>query len=144
MAQGDGWIFNHFKMRVLEGIIDLSETSGAHTVKVMLISSGDPGVDGTQGYSTWTPTEESGAGYSAGGGTLANKTVTQDDTNNLAKFDGDNVTFTGLDVGTPAYAIMYDDTAPGKPGIAYWELGVASNGGDYTLQWHTDGIITLA
>jgi hypothetical protein len=60
------------------------------------------------------------------------------------KFDANDVTWTGLDVGTPSHAILYDSTPSETCLIAYWEVTTASNGGDYTLSWHTNGILTLA
>lgn len=145
MAEGDGAVFNVFKAIVLAGEVDIA--ASGDTLKVMMVDSGwTPTIDGVLGYADVSADEVSGTGYTAGGITLANQAVTQDDTNNRAKFDGDDVTWSGLgaDVGTPAYAILYDDTHASKRLIARWELGRPANGSDYKLQWHTDGILLLA
>jgi len=144
MAQGDGACYNEFKKELMNGLIDLSSDSSSHTVKVALVTGYTPSIDNDTGYHSIQSVEEAGAGYSQGGSTLATKTVTKDNTNDLAKFDAADLTYSALDVGTPSHCVMYDSSHPTKCLIAYWELGVASNGGDYTLQWHTDGIITLA
>ena len=73
----------------------------------------------------------------------AGQAVAQDNANDRASFDGDDVTWTGLDVGTPNYAIIYDSTHALDVLIGAWEIATASNGGDYTLQWHGDGILLL-
>mgnify|MGYP001010736018 FL=1 len=82
-------------------------------------------------------------GYSAGGATLSGAGVTEDTTNDRGVFDASDVTFTGINVGTPSHAIMYDDSHASKCLIAYWEVTTPTNGGNYTLQWGATGIITL-
>ena len=140
MAEGDGHIFNDFKERVLLGEVDLVDD----IIKVALIDSGwSATVDGAVTYSTVSGDELSGTGYTAGGETLGSPSVTQDDTNDRASFDANDVTWSGLDAGTPAVAFMYDDTHASDIGIGYWEVTTPSNGGDYTLQWNANGIMLL-
>lgn len=142
MAEGDGYIYNNFKEEVMEGNFDLLND----TIKVILVTGHTPNIDTHTCYADVIGDEEAGTGYSAGGETLGSQTVVQDDANDRGVFDGANVTWTGLDVGTPSHAIMYDDTIAAPTAdllLAYWEVTTASNGGDYTLQWHADGIILL-
>lgn len=141
MAEGDGSIYNNFKEQILLGELDLG--SAADVIKVILVTGHSLDIDLDVSYGDVSGDEESGTGYTAGGETLANQAVTQDNVNDRADLDGDDVTWTGLDVGTPNYAIMYDDTHASKYLIAAWEIATASNGGDYTLEWHTDGILLL-
>jgi hypothetical protein len=141
MAEGDGSVYNNFKEQILLGELDLG--NGADTIKVMLVTGHSLDIDTDASYSDVSGDEESGTGYTAGGETLTNQAVAQDNSNNRASFDADNVTWTGLDVGTPNYAIMYDDTHASKYLIAAWEIATASNGGDYTLQWNANGILLL-
>ncbi len=140
MAEGDGALYNEFKFRLLNGSYNLA--NGQDTIKVCLVTGHSPDIDAHDDYADVSGDEESGTGYSAGGETLANQATSEDTTNDRGKFDGDDVTWSGLDVGTPSHAIMYDDTVSDYL-IAYWELTTASNGGDYTLQWHANGIILL-
>jgi hypothetical protein len=139
MAEGDGAIYNNFKEQVMNGEFDLTDD----TIKVGLVTGHSPDIDTHTQWSDVSGDEESGTGYSAGGATLGSKAVTQDNDNDRGKFDAGDVTWSGLDVGTPSHAIMYDDTHASDLLIAYWELSTASNGGDYTLQWHANGIILL-
>ena len=57
--------------------------------------------------------------------------------------DADDVTWTGLNVGTPSHAILYDDTHASKTLVAYWEVTTTTNGGNYTLQFGANGILLL-
>lgn len=142
MAEGDGYIYNNFKEQVMEGAFNLL----TDTIKVALVTAHSPDIDAHDDWTDASGDEESGTGYTAGGETLGSVTVTQDDANDRGIFDGADVTWTGLDVGTPSHAIMYDDTIAAPVAdllIAYWEVTTASNGGDYTLQWNATGIITL-
>ena len=139
MAEGDGAIYNNFKEQVMEGEFNLL----TDVIKVALVTGYTPDIDTHTAWADVSANEESGTGYTAGGETLGSVTVTQDDTNDRGVFDGADVTWTGLDVGTPSHAIMYDDTHASDLLIAYWEVTTASNGGDYTLQWNASGIILL-
>jgi len=143
MAEGDGVAYNNFKEQLLLGEIDLGADSTGDVIKVILVTAHTPNIDTHASYSDVSGDEESGTGYVAGGETLTNQAVTQDNTNDRADFDADNVTWTGLDVGTPSHAIMYVDSHASDLLMAYWEVTTASNGGDYTLQWHTNGILLL-
>lgn len=141
MAEGDGTLYNNFKEQILLGELDLG--NGADTIKVMLVTGHSLDIDLDDSYSDVSADEVSGTGYTAGGEALANQAVAQDNTNDRASFDADNTTWTGLDAGTPNYAIVYDDTHASKYLISAFEIATASNGGDYTLTWHTDGILLL-
>lgn len=141
MAEGDITIYNNFKEILMEGAIDLVNDA----IKVALVTGYTIDVDAHEHWDDVAANEESGTGYTAGGETLANPTVTQDDTDDEGVFDADDVTWSGLDVGTPSHAIIYKDsgTPATSPLIAAVELGVASNGQDYTIQWGAEGIINL-
>ena len=85
---------NSFKQELLQGTHQI----GTHTLKMALIKSGESGTYGaaTTNYSnvTGNSDEISNTGnYSAGGGTLANVSVTLDGTR--AYVDFDDVQFTG-------------------------------------------------
>ncbi|MEU3552737.1 hypothetical protein [Streptomyces fragilis] len=91
------------------------------TIKVALIGSGYTPNRNTQGaWSTVSPYEVSGAGYTAGGITLTGKTLTY--SSGKFKIDADDVTWPGLTANV-RYAVVYDDTATGKPLIGYVDLG---------------------
>jgi hypothetical protein len=148
MAQGDGNLYNNFREQVMEGVFNLA--SGGHTLKVTLHTGYTPDIDAHTVWADVSGTEYSTAGnYTAGGATLGSQDVTQDNDNDRGVFDAADVTWTSLgplSPATPSHAILWDDTpsSPEDPLIAYWELGTtATNGGNYTLAWGTDGIILL-
>jgi hypothetical protein len=141
MAEGDGVVYNNFKEQILLGELDLG--NAADTIKVILVTGHTPNIDTHVSYSDVSGDEESGSGYTAGGETLANQAVLQENSTDRASFDADDVTWTALNVGTPSHAIAYDSTHVSDYLIAYWEVTTASNGGDYTLQWHANGILLL-
>lgn len=142
MAEGDGALYNYVKKEILDGNIDLV----TDTLKVALMNSAYvPSIDSHDKWASISANDESGSGYSAGGKALASsKATTIDDVSDLAKFDAKDLTWTSLSVGTPAAAVLYDTTTSGSILVAYWSLATASNGGDFTLQWSSSGIITLS
>ena len=146
MAEGNGALYNNFKEQVMEGVFNLA--SGGHTLKVSLHTGYTPDIDSHDEYADVSGTEYgTGSGYTAGGATLAGQDVVQDDANDRGKFDATDPTWSSLgplSPATPSHCIMRDATASGELLIAYWELGsTATNGGDYTLQWHINGILLL-
>lgn len=148
MAEGDPVAYNRFKLDLFNGVHNLA--NGGHSIKVTLHTSYTPNIDTHTDWTDVSGTEYgSGGGYTAGGETLANQATSQDDANDRADFDADNVTWSSLTLSpaTPSHLIMWNDTptSPADPLMAYWELGsTATNGGDYTIAWHADGIALLS
>lgn len=153
MAEGDGALYNNFKEQVMEGIFNLA--SGGDSLYASLHTSYTPDIDA---HGLWadagvSSTEYgSGAGYTAGedaSNLLGSQDVTQDNTNDRGAFDAADHTWSSLGAlspATPGHTILRDgsQTSPADPLIAYWELGsTATNGGDYTLQWGTNGLVLL-
>jgi hypothetical protein len=137
MAEGDGLLYNNFLEQLLLGAANLH---GSAVLKIALVT----GYTYDETDAVWSDVsalEESGTGYTTGGNALASPVVAQDDTNNRATLDATNQLFTALDVGTPSHAILRC-TSPDML-IACWELGRASNGGNYTLQWNEVGLLSL-
>jgi hypothetical protein len=152
MAEGDGLIYNNFKEMVMEGVFNLG--TGGDTIKTILVSGHTPDIDTHDEYTDVSADEYgAGLGYTVGGETLAGQDVTQNNTADRGEYDGTDETWTSLGPlapATPTDAIQYDDTPTTPtdpitdPLMASWELGVkATNGGDFTLQWGTNGIILL-
>lgn len=147
MAEGDGVIYNNFKEQVMEGAFNLA--SGGDTLKVILLNGHTPDIDIHTQYSDISANEYgSGSGYTVGGLALSGQDVTQDNTNDLGKFDANDPTWPSLgplSPNTPSHLALYDDSHINDLLIAIWELGVtATNGGDYTIEWGANGIITLS
>lgn len=146
MAEGDGAIYNNFKEQVLLGAFNLG--NGADAIKMILVNDYTPDIDGHATYADVSAKEYgTGSGYTAGGQTLTGQAVSQDNANDRAKWDATDVTFTALgplSPVTPSHCILYDDTHASDLLICYWALGTTpTNGGNYTLQFGADGIMTL-
>lgn len=144
MAEGDGVIYNDFKEQLLLGTYNLS----SDTIRVVLVTGYTPNIDTHATYADVSGVECSGTGYTAGGSAIGSPAVTQDNTNDRAAYDGADVTFTALNVGTPSHAVLQRQGATATTStnklLAYFILGRASNGGDYTLSFNSIGILTLS
>lgn len=135
-------IYNSFFADLAKNNIDLE----ADTLKVALVAAAyTPDVDAHNFFDDIT-NEVVGTGYTAGGATLANKTATQDDTNNLLKFDADDVTWASSTI-TARGAVLYKSTgtASTSPLIKYFDFGSdqVSAGANFTIQWNASGILTI-
>ena len=122
---------NSFKKELLEGTHQI----GTHTLKMALIKSGESGTFGaaTTNYSNLGSDEISNTGnYSAGGGTLANVSVTLDGTR--AYVDFDDVQFTSATIDANG-ALIYNSSASNKA-IAVISFGTtqSSDSGSFTVQ----------
>ena len=87
-----------------------------------------------------------GTGYTAGGQTLANVSVTTVTTND-AKFDADDVTWTASGGAiTAAYGVIYNDTDTDDPPLAFIDFDGTQSAGDTTdfkVVWNANGIFTF-
>lgn len=88
----------------------------------------------------------SGQGYTAGGPTLASKTVTYTSGTNTLTLDAADLSLTGNPLGA-RYVVIYKDSgsAATSPLIAYYDLGddtVATGGGAFQVQFDATGIVT--
>lgn len=136
-------IYNSFKRDVANGSIDLD----TDTIKVMLVTSTYTPDQDLHTKRSDVTNEVSGTGYSAGGATLANKTVTADNTNNRAAFDADDVTWASSSI-TARAAVLYKSrggAATADELIAYIDFGSdkVSSSGNFTIQWGANGILLL-
>lgn len=136
-------IYNSAKTKLLNGNIDLD----TDTIKVALVTSSyTPDQDSHDFFDDVTD-EVSGTGYSGGGAALANKTVTQDNTNNRGVFDADDATWTTSTI-TARGAVLYKDSgvASTSPLICYFDFtsDKSSTAGDFTIQWNASGILTAS
>ena len=119
----------------------------ADTIKVMLCTSSFTPDQDAMDYQDDITNEVSGTGYTAGGATLANASIGYTGATNVVKLDGDDVTW-GSSTITARYAVIVD-TTPGSsstnPVLGYVDFGEdkSSSGGDFTIQWNADGILTI-
>lgn len=110
-------------------------------IKVMLVGSGyTPDLD-AHGVKADVTSEVTGTGYTAGGLSLANKTLTQNTGTNRWKWDADDLSWTGI-TATFRYAVIYNNTDASKSLIAYVDFGSdqTATAQDLTVKWQYDEI----
>jgi hypothetical protein len=138
-------LFNYWKRDVMRGLIDMD----GDTFYVMLINStGVSAADKDHQYrSSYTANEVTGTGYTAGGAALTSLVVSADLTNDLAYFDGADVSWASATV-TARGAVVYKSTgaATTDNAVCMFDFGsdqTATNG-TFTIQWSTAGLIRLS
>ena len=140
--------YNRGRYNVLSGAINLT----SDTLKVMLIDNGHTFDADDNTVSDIVGDEASGTGYTGGYGgagrkTIGNKAFSQDDANDRAEFDStDDQTWTGLNAGVMRAAVLIKEITDdaGSQLIAYHDLGdETTNGGNFVVQWHADGLLHL-
>lgn len=118
------------------------------TIKVMLVGSAySPNQDTHDYLDDVVANEVSGTGYTAGGATLASKTITYDGANNVTVLDAADVTWASSTI-TARYAVIYDDagaTNAQKALLGYVDFGSdqSSTSGNFTITWDATGIFRL-
>jgi hypothetical protein len=141
MAEGDAIVLNNFKEQLLLKTIDCD----TDVFKIALYSVALASPDGAD-IAYEATNEIVASGYTATGETVQTPVVTQDDANDRAKWDddGSNITWTNLATATILEARLYDDTTALKWVLILWEIATNSNGGNYSLNFHADGIMLLS
>lgn len=117
------------------------------TIKVGLLTSAySPNIDSHTIWTDVSGSEVVGTGYTTGGATLANVSVTQDNTNDRAVLDADDTAWASSTI-TARYAVVYDSTpvSPAKPLIAVFDFGSdkSTTANTFTLQWNATGMWIL-
>ena len=122
----------------------LNALSG-HTIKAAILANTyTPDVD----HNTWadvSANEISSAGYTAGGQTLANLAVTQDDTGDKAVLDCDDLTWSGVTLTDARYLVIYD-TSNADNIIAVYDFGTDQviTAGTFQVSINALGLLSLA
>lgn len=116
-------------------------------IKVALVTSTYSPNQDTHAYFSDVTNEAAGTGYTAGGATLASKTITYTGATNIIALDAADVTWVSSTI-TARYAVIYDDTpatAATKPLLAYVDFGVdqSSTNGNFTITWDANGILKI-
>lgn len=116
-------------------------------IKVMLCTSAYTPNQDTHQYKTSVTNEVTGTGYTAGGATLGSTVVAYTAGTNTLNFDAADTVWATSTI-TARYAVVYDST-PGsdatRPLICYIDFGadVISTGGNFTIVWDVNGIISV-
>jgi hypothetical protein len=116
------------------------------TIKVALLSSSyTPNQDTDDYWNDVSSYEVTGTGYTAGGVTLSNKSLTYTSGTNVTKFDADDVSWTSSTI-TARYAVIYDSTGTASTSalIGYVDFGSnqSSSSGTFSIVWDSAGIFT--
>jgi len=116
------------------------------TIKVALVSSSyTPNQDSHDYWDDVSSYEVTGTGYTAGGATLASKTVGYTSGTNVTKFDAADVSWTSSTI-TARYAVVYLSTGSSSTSvlIAYVDFGSdqSSSSGTFSISWSASGIFT--
>lgn len=136
-------IYNSFKRDIANGSIDLD----TDTVKIMLVTSAyTPDIDAHTKRSDIT-NEVVGAGYTAGGATLASKTVTANNTTDKGVFDATDVVWTTSTI-TARGAVLYKSRGGASSAdelICYLDFTTdqISSSGDFNIAFNATGILTF-
>jgi len=146
-------VYNQFKKYIADGTIDL-DSNNIWVALVMTNTTVDTENDGIEHIGDFTTLDEcDGANYVRKA--LASKAVTVNDANDRAEFDAADVTWSSLGNGTRAiqgvlvYVDSDNDGASADDAtndvIAYVEFTSTVNpgGGDFTIQWHANGLLLL-
>jgi hypothetical protein len=135
-------VFNSFKRDIMNGTLDLD----TQDIKVMLVTSAyTPDIDAHEFIDDVT-NEVVGTGYTAGGQSLATKTVVVDDTNDRGVFDAADPSWTTATITARGAVLYYDSGVPAtSPLIGYWDFGSdqVSTAGTFTININVIGILTL-
>jgi hypothetical protein len=137
-------VYNTAKKRLLDGGFNW----GSLDLRVLLVTSGYV-VDADDVFvDDLTPgsNELAGTGYVRKA--LASESTAQDDVNDRAEGDADDVTWTGINAGTTAAAVIFTQVTTDADSwlVAYIDTGgfpITTNGGDLTIQWNAEGILQL-
>jgi hypothetical protein len=132
-------LYNHTVRRFVEG-----SNVPSDTYKVALYSSATfNAADTTLAGITKTEIAQQ-YGYTTGGAVLTNVSVSTE-FDDGAIFEADSVEWTA-DGGSivASYAILYNDTDPDDPPLAFIDFGVTASvtdGAEFSIEWDQDGII---
>lgn len=136
-------LYTSFKRDIMNGAIDLD----TDTIKIALVTSSyTPNANTHTKFSDVTNEVANGNGYTSGGATLVNKTVTADTGDSEGVFDADDVTWSTATI-TARGAVIYKNTgvASTSPLIQYIDFGsdATSTNSDYIIQFSSEGILNL-
>lgn len=137
-------VYSAFKNRAAGGAtqIDLD----TDTIKIMLVTSSYTASAAHDFRDDITANEVSGTGYTAGGASLANKTISASGNNYV--FDADDATWTTATI-TARGAVLYKSlggASSADPLICFLDFGsdVTSTSATFTVQFNASGIVLFS
>ena len=135
--------YNNYFEELGKGNIDFSNDA----FKLMLMTTSYT-FDKTDAFRADLSGEASGTGYTAGGQTVDNVTITQDDTNNRANVDFDTEVFPAVTLSNVNGAVLYKDTGNAATDVlvAYIEFTEGSQdvvANNFTVTPPAGGVLTI-
>lgn len=135
--------YGNFPLKALSGEINFP----SNTIKCMLCNSSYVPDQDSHIYKSSVTNEVTGTNYTAGGATLASKTLTYTGATNIVKIDADDITWSNSTITAARYAVIYVDTGNSATSalICYIDFGqdISTVSGALVVQFHADGIITF-
>lgn len=138
-------IYNSFKKKIMDGSIDLD----TDTIKASFhTSSYTPDQDTHDFFDDLTNEVSTSGSYTAGIGggiTLANKSVTADNTDNEGVFDADDISATSF-TGTFKWVVLRKDTGVAGTSALIAAIDITTltaTAGTATITWAAEGILNL-
>ena len=133
-------VYNPGLLKLLDGTIDFEND----TIKLLLVDTNHTFTKSHEFVSDIVANEASGTGYSRK--TLANTSIALDAGNDRVEFDADDISYTALDAGTIASAIIFkevtnDADSPLIADIDFTDL--VTNGSDVDLQVNAEGFFYI-
>lgn len=133
-------VYNPGLLKLLDGTIDFEND----TIKLLLVDETHTFDKTDEFVSDIVANEASGTGYSRK--TLANTSIALDAGNDRVEFDADDISYTALDAGTIASAIIYKEVTndADSPLIADVDFtNLVTNGSDVDLQVNAEGFFFI-
>jgi len=133
-------VYNPGLLKLLDGTIDFEND----TINVLLVDDNHSFTKSHEFVSDIVANEASGTGYSRK--TLTNASISLDTGNDRVEFDADDISYTGLDAGTIASAILFkqvtnDSDSPLIADVDFTDL--VTNGSDVDLQVNAEGFFYI-
>ena len=125
----------------LEKLLDGTIAFETDTINVLLVNTSHTFTKTHEFVSDIVANEASGTGYARK--TLANAAIALDAANDRVEFDADNPSYTALDAGTIAAAIIFKQVTndADSPLIAQIDFAdLVTNGSDVELQINSEGL----
>jgi hypothetical protein len=138
-----GYLFDTFPYNCMKKLINDMSAVGTSIKVALCTSSYTPSQTTHSSYNDLTD-EVSGVGYTTGGATLNNKTLTV--AAHICTFDADDAQWANSTI-TARYAVIYDATTSGAANqklIGYIDFGVdySSSAATFQLVFNSGGILT--
>lgn len=137
-------VFNSGKVKLVSGVNLLTDD-----IRVAILDSGyTPSQDNDVFLDDINTHEVStSGGYVAGGYSVANKVMTQDNSDNEGVFDGDNLVISNVSITGARYLAFYKNTGIPATSPVLWIFDLVtdhgSSGSTFTVAWPAEGILNI-